>query len=139
MEIVINVCFGGFGLSDRAESLYAKKKGFEVFRYVQSKYEYKDGVNEYTKIKDGEGGLFSHTFTKDYGKSFNEYEDNTYWSSREIERNDPVLAEVVRELGGKADGQCAELKIVEIPKNTKWEIEEYDGLEHVAEVHATWS
>jgi len=139
MEIVINVCFGGFSLSDQAETLYAKKKGFEIFRYVQSKYEFRDGVNEYTKIKDGEGGMFSHTFTRDYGPVCNGYDDGTYWSSRDIERNDPALVEVVRELREEANGQCAELKIADIPKDVKWQIEEYDGLEHIAESHATWS
>jgi len=33
----------------------------------------------------------------------------------------------------------ADLKIVEIPDGTNYEIDEYDGNEHVAEVHRTWS
>jgi len=28
---------------------------------------------------------------------------------------------------------------VEIPDDVKWHIHEYDGLEHVAEDHRTWS
>lgn len=39
----------------------------------------------------------------------------------------------------KADGKCAELKIIEIPDDIEWEIEEYDGWEHVAEKHRVWS
>ena len=36
-------------------------------------------------------------------------------------------------------GSHAQLKIVEIPNNIKWEIAEYDGHEWVSEVHRTWS
>ncbi len=30
------------------------------------------------------------------------------------------------------------LKIVEIPAGTEYTIEEYDGIEHIAQVHNTW-
>lgn len=35
-------------------------------------------------------------------------------------------------------GRYAELKVVEIPDDVKWTIEEYDGWEHVAEKHRVW-
>jgi hypothetical protein len=57
---------------------------------------------------------------------------------REIARDDPDLVAVVRELGDAAGGKCAKLEIVEIPDGVKWQIEEYDGSEHVAEAHRTW-
>lgn len=38
-----------------------------------------------------------------------------------------------------AYGDCADLKIVEIPDDVEWVIEEYDGIEYVSEVHRTWS
>ena len=56
----------------------------------------------------------------------------------DIERNDPVLVEVVEAMGSDADGEFAELKVVEVPDNIEWTIEEYDGEEWVAEVHRTW-
>ena len=43
------------------------------------------------------------------------------------------------EEGVKLDGQFSELKIVEVPDDVNWYIEEYDGMEHVAERHRTWS
>ena len=55
------------------------------------------------------------------------------------ERDDPVLIQVVEELGDAASGRYSSLKIVEIPDDIKWQIEEYDGMEHVAEEHRTWS
>lgn len=57
----------------------------------------------------------------------------------DVERNDPDLVAVVEELGEKAAGPCASLKVVEIPDDVEWWIEEYDGVEHVAEAHLRWS
>jgi hypothetical protein len=42
-------------------------------------------------------------------------------------------------MGGMANGACADLKIVEVPDEVDWYIEEYDGNEWVAEKHRTWS
>jgi hypothetical protein len=57
----------------------------------------------------------------------------------DIDRADPVLIQVIEELGEEAEDRYADLKIVEIPEDVDWYIEEYDGLEHVAERHRTWS
>lgn len=57
----------------------------------------------------------------------------------EVARNDPVLVQVVSELGEQANGKYAKLKIVEVPRYVKWHIQEYDGREWVAEDHRTWS
>ena len=47
---------------------------------------------------------------------------------------------VVEELGGDAAGSAvAVLKVVRIPANVSWIIQDYDGLEWVAERHQTWS
>ena len=56
-----------------------------------------------------------------------------------IPRDDKHLVDVVETLKEKAGGSCSELKVVDIPTFTDWEIVEYDGLEHIAEVHQTWS
>ena len=39
----------------------------------------------------------------------------------------------------KGEIQCAELAIVEIPDGIEWEIDDYDGIETIAETHRTWS
>ena len=57
---------------------------------------------------------------------------------RDIPRDDVALVQVVEEMGKLADGQCARLKIVEIPDDVEWQIEDYDGLEWAAECHRTW-
>jgi hypothetical protein len=54
------------------------------------------------------------------------------------DRNDPALVQAVEELGPAANGAHAKLAVVEIPDDVSWEIDEYDGAEHVAETHRTW-
>ena len=53
-------------------------------------------------------------------------------------RCDPAVIQAVVELGEEANGGFAELKVVEIPDGIDWTIEEYDGIEWIAEVHRTW-
>ena len=55
------------------------------------------------------------------------------------ERDDPALIRVIEELGEKANTRYSELRVIEIPDDVEWQIEEYDGNEWVAEKHRTWS
>ena len=57
----------------------------------------------------------------------------------DIARDDPWLVSVVEDMGDKANGLCAKLKIVEIPNDVDWIVCEYDGNEWIAEKHRTWS
>ena len=65
--------------------------------------------------------------------------NDQYWDGRTIKRDDPVLVDIVREMGETADGDFASLRVVELPADVDWIIEEYDGREWVAERHRTWS
>ncbi len=58
--------------------------------------------------------------------------------SRHIPRDSEHLIAVVELMGSAADGGYAELKIVDVPDDVNWCIEEYDGREWVAERHRTW-
>ena len=90
MKVVINGCYGGFGLTDAALNEYKSRKGIT--------------------------------------------DPNFYYF--DIPRECPVLVEMVER--GDADGEYSDLKVVEIPDGVNWYIEEYDGLEHIAERHRTW-
>ena len=116
-KIVINKCFGGFGLSDKAYARYLELKGIE---YETSEPDWKIS-NE---------SLYWHKGHVN--------EDDYYIYCRDFPRDDPALIQTVEELGDKANGWCADLGIVEIPDDVEWEIAEYDGNEHVAEKHRTW-
>ena len=50
------------------------------------------------------------------------------------------LIECIETLGEEADGDYAELKIVEIPDDVgyNWHIDEFDGMESIHENHRHW-
>lgn len=58
---------------------------------------------------------------------------------REEFRSHPLLVRAVEALGDKVNTDECKLKIVEVPDDVKWHIEDYDGNEWVAEDHRTWS
>ena len=66
------------------------------------------------------------------------YKDDWNFYLPDVERNDSILVEVVEELGEEANGNSATLKIVEIPDDVEWIIEEDEGREWVSEKHRTW-
>ena len=113
MKIVINSDYGGFSLSDEAILEYGKRKGLNL-------------------VKDENTNWSISIFYKESVAKENYFED------REIPRNDPILVSVVEDLGESAYGFAANLKIVEIPEDVDWYVEENDGLEWVAEKHRTW-
>jgi len=147
-KIVINICFGGFGLSKKAILKYLELKGETPHFYIQPHTE--DYMNSRTYIKVSEqeylenNSLFGPTvFTKDLGPEFEWVNDdmirNSYFYDHDIERDDPILIEVVELLGKEANGDYAELRIVEIPDDVEWIISEYDGKERIEESHRSWS
>ena len=65
--------------------------------------------------------------------------EDDYFCERDIERDDPVLVQVVEELGSEtASGNYAKLKVVEIPDGVVYEIQDYDGQESIHETHRSW-
>ena len=53
------------------------------------------------------------------------------FSHYDLQRADPILIEVVEELGEKANTRFSDLQIVDIPVGELYRIDEYDGLETV--------
>lgn len=139
MKIVVNRCYGGFGLSDKAIEMVMERKGFGCFRYKQTKYDFQDGINEYTRYeKFDNNDLFAYYQTEDLGEKVEKLPNETYWYYGNLDRDDADLIAVVEELGDEANGRFAELEVVEIPNNVKWEIDDYDGIETIHEVHRSW-
>lgn len=62
----------------------------------------------------------------------------TKTSGWDVERDDPHLIRALEETNCDADNPGAKIKIVEIPDDVEWQIDEYDGMEWVAEKHRTW-
>jgi hypothetical protein len=66
-----------------------------------------------------------------------------YWYiEQDVRRDDQILLKIIREVGlDKSAGNFAKLKIIEIPDDVPedgWVIQDYDGIEWVAEKHRTW-
>lgn len=100
MKVVINSCFGGFGLSQ------------SVIKRAQEL-----GVQ-----------IDNHGF------------QNDWQAPLESIRSDARLIQAIEEAGieNARDNSCAKLKIVEIPDDIEWEIDDYDGLESIHEKHKVW-
>jgi len=143
MKIVINECYGGFGLSKEACQRYFDLKGQQVWIEVDKKFSALDmftvwlvSPEERLEIKEGEA---YHKMSRDERIDYNwKYSQQTWYRDNNLTRNDPILVQVVEEMGDKAWGRYAKLAIVEIPDDVQWIIEENDGMEWVAEKHRTW-
>jgi hypothetical protein len=131
MKVVINVCHGGFGLSEEAIERYIDLKGLCLYKDFDSTWKtnsyYTVPVEEYKRIANNDKKIGN------YSKS-----NALTWSHYSIQRTDPLLVQVVEEMGENADSRYSSLKVVEIPDDVEWQIEEYDGSEWVAEKHRTW-
>ena len=140
MKIVINRCYGGFGISHEGMMRYFEIKGQKVWP-EQSKDLWKFWtywtVPPENRPESKEGDDF-YKLPLEERAAYNKAHSELTLYERNISRNDPALVQMVEELGKKADGEHAELVIVEIPNDISWDIAEYDGMERVEEKHRAW-
>ena len=111
-KIVINTSYGGFCLSHRA------------FLRLRD-------LGQWEALQEPDLGAY-------WPKGATPREPSLNQCGELVRRDDEKLVQVVEELGAEANGHCAELKIVEIPNEVRWEIEKVGGVEHVSEAHRTW-
>ena len=104
-KVVYNACYGGFGISRKA-ILRMIELGSEEAK------ENKIIVDSYFPERKGEY--------------------NSYMSG--CCRHDPLLVQVVEELGDEANGSCAKLRIDDIG-GSRYRIKEYDGKESIEEAY----
>ena len=142
--VVINKQHGGFGLSSEGIERYLELKGLKFYKKYNDHQ--KHGftrptywlVPENQQLQEPDAETW-YSMTLAERQRHNQLYDRQTFNDRDLDRDDPILVQVIQELGNTASGHHAELKIVEIPADVEWQIEEYDGLEWVAEKHRTWS
>lgn len=113
MKVVINKCYGGFGVSKPA-LLRMRELGSEAAKAETMLGE-----------RWSDSGKVCDTDWDSYGLSG-------------LPRHDEILVRVVEEMGAAASAPLAKLRIVEVPDGVEYEVSDYDGIEHIAETHRTW-
>ncbi len=128
MKFVLNKCYGGYSLSPQAALLC-----------------YERGLGNATPVAEFYGNKGS-AVAQDLAR-FRE-NPQTSWiaftpdglhvlDTRPRDRSNPILVAVVEELGQAANGQCADLRVVDVPE-VAYEIDEYDGIETIQSPRVTY-
>lgn len=143
MKVVINACYGGFGLSLKAIYELIKRNSKIIEKYTLDRWDDSKPIDK-NRIKTRQGKIkVLEKYDEEYyilDKFTNVlYKDGIVYSYlRYSHRNDEVLVSIIEELGSSANGRASSLKVVEVPDDIEWEITEYDGWERIEEVHRTW-
>lgn len=120
-KVVYNNCYGGFGLS-REAAKRLREGLIEAGRKVPEMY--KGAV--YTHPD------FNHDTWKDTPGCWEWRDplemDPDYY---DVPRHDPLLVQIVEDMGDSANGSFAKLRIEQLGDGVKYRIDEYDGNEQV--------
>jgi hypothetical protein len=137
MKVVINTCYGGYNLSQKAVDLYVQRSGLKLFRSESGGYT-TIPTEAYDKLVKEEDQQWQQW--RQNRETFTGHKSNRFtWGQNKIQRNDDLLVSIVQELGTDAnDGTYSKLKVVEIPDDVQFIIQDYDGCEWIAEKHRTW-
>ncbi len=144
-KIVINRCFGGFTLSHKAIMRYAQIKKIKLYCWIDEihlKYHtdaaLENSLVHYATVPKEQYDKFTKLFKETPLEERSALGDGGYFYP-EWERDNPLLIQIIEELKENASGLLSKLKIVEIPNDVEWEIEEYDGMETIHEKHRIWN
>lgn len=132
-KIAYNACHGGFSLSEAALYRYAELKGLNLY---PEKGAFSGLLTIYWTVPEEQrgavldGAAFYEASDDAKIASNKFYRENTL-NSRDFERDDPALIQVIEELGEKANGPHAKLELADIAPGTAYRIDEYYGFESV--------
>lgn len=111
MKLVLNKCYGGFGISKEAVEFMAA-----------------DGCHHAKAALDASVKHKTNMYQYGYADNLDSYD-----------RTNPHLIKAVEQLGKKANGPHAELVVVDIPDGEAYQIEDYDGMETVRQAYIGWA
>jgi len=139
-KIAYNNCFGGFSISDAGVRRYAEIKGITLYpEQPDGAYASLMSAVYWTVPPEEREGKYLADDAFNAAPLEAKTASNAFYfkhtiNVRDFYRADPVLIQVIEELGDKANGDCAKLAIAEVPAGTKYRIDEYDGNESVMTV-----
>ena len=117
MKVIKNAFYGKFGISRKCAKWLIRNKAWTVTKF-NSIGNYKDTTANLVKTETGEFSFCQH------GKKI---------------RTHPDLIEAIETLGADiCSNKYSNLKIVEIPDDVSWYIENNDGYETIHETHRSW-
>ena len=114
-KVVYNACYGGFGLSKEACQRYWDIKGQQVWIEEDTQFEPQGLFTVWLvppeeRLEQKEWS----SMTMDEHIAYNLASSKQTWYNRNVDRHDPVLVQVVEELGVKSNGKYAKLVIEEV-------------------------
>ena len=127
-KVVYNACYGGFGLSKEAIKRYWEIKGQQVW-IEDDQWGFTVWLvppEERLKPKNTEE-FYAMSFSERV--AYNQACSAQTWYYSNVNRHDPILVQVVEELGDKANAEYAKLRIAQV--SGPYRIDEYDGFESV--------
>lgn len=144
-KIVVNHCYGGFGLSKEAIRKLYELGDKHITVTTRRAYFGKDR-KDYKEDDYKEHGSWSKMTRREYEDQDLDFvgvpalgDEQLLIDNHEYEDRDcPLLVKVVKEMKSAVNGTYANLEVVEIPNGVKWVIDEYDGSESVEEAHRSW-
>lgn len=114
-EVVINTKKGvSFNLSTKAQIEYCERLGIH---YVVKPRTDRHSNDRFGSLVEVDG-------------------DHQWW--RDLERDDATLIDVVKDLKNEAEGYDCNLRVIKMPADVDWVIEQYNGEEWIAEKHRIW-
>jgi hypothetical protein len=126
-KVVYNACFGGFGLSREACQRYFDIKGQKV--WIEDHKPKILGMFDVWLVPPEERVKKKKSMSSEECLEYNKKYSEQTWYYMNVDRHDPVLVQVVEELGDKANGEFAKLRIEEV--YGPYRITEYDGNESI--------
>jgi hypothetical protein len=144
MKIVVNRCYGGFGISKEALLELIKRDSECVGKFTPKKYY--GGENRNTKWEENFNKDLKNHYIIDLGDGYlghrlytNIYKDGIiYTDATKDHRTDHDLIELIEIMGDAVNSEFSELKVIEIPDGIEYEIEDYYGIETIHEIHRSW-
>ena len=131
IKVVYNAKYGGFNLSREACERYWEIKGQQV--WIEQDPEFKSfGMFTVWLVPPEERAVKPepwHSVPIEERVAYNHQYGKQTWYYNTVSRHDPILVQVVEELGEKADGDYAKLAIAEV--SGAYRIDEYHGSESV--------